>query len=186
MADVACRQLGFPHGTELPMDSVSMFSPDDPESPSLLNWLDRIDCRGPEERLVECDLRRGFLRTPLVRTPVQPNIVVCRQFAVEAALESVVTPGAGTHLKAARNRGLLWSVVQDEMGPRTQLWPRCVLKIMLTTIRTAVEMHEVFARKFYSLAVVCATHENSRVCRHGSGACCVRVERDVSTVCNQQ
>ena len=99
-ADVACRQLGFPHGTPVRggsfRSSVTPFSQTDPERPGGIRWLNTVRCRGPEERLVDCDLRRGFDRVET--TNLQPDFVVCRQFAVEEAQESVTTPGAGATL----------------------------------------------------------------------------------------
>eukprot|EP00892_Ulva_mutabilis_P008801 jgi/Ulvmu1/6293/UM288_0001.1 len=90
--DVACRQLGFPHGTAVPFDSVTAFTAMSLERPSEIQWLRDARCRGPEARLVDCELIRGFKRDefPARRTVV----VVCRQFAVEAAQEEVTTPGA--------------------------------------------------------------------------------------------
>ena len=109
VADVVCRQLGFPHGT--PVDpreaqtEVSEYSfygglydtPDESEGPQERFWLSAASCRGSEERLVDCDIRPGF-RTAnegCTGTSVTRFQAACRQFAVSEALEDVTTPGAG-------------------------------------------------------------------------------------------
>ena len=106
VADVVCRQLGFPHGTPVDPREVQPESsdyefllpdtPDESERPQERFWLSSATCRGPEERLVDCDLGRGF-RTGnrgCTGTGVTRFQAACRQFAVSAALEDVTTPGA--------------------------------------------------------------------------------------------
>ena len=116
VADVVCRQLGFPHGTPVdPTEAEEINDYDDyrffftalaPEAveesqrPQERFWLSAATCRGPEERLVDCDLGPGF-RTAnrgCTATGVTRFQAACRQFAVSAALEDVTTPGAGTNV----------------------------------------------------------------------------------------
>ena len=90
VADVVCRQLGFPHGTRIdpltsrPPPSPSPSSPPDGEAPPPYStdysssyydyapiteeaeepverfWLSEVTCSGPEERLIDCNLDEGF------------------------------------------------------------------------------------------------------------------------------
>lgn len=99
-ADVACRQLGFPHGTLVPggnsRGSVTPFGANSTSRPSDILWLSDIRCNGPEAKLVDCDLQRGFNRR--TTKELTPDFVVCRQFPVAAAQENVTTAGAGAVL----------------------------------------------------------------------------------------
>eukprot|EP00892_Ulva_mutabilis_P004105 jgi/Ulvmu1/2066/UM121_0007.1 len=109
VADVVCRQLGFLHGT--PVDPtnadadandysfVGFGAPEGAEEESELPqerfWLSEASCRGPEDRLVDCDLGVGFRTNNRGCTGrVTRFRAACRQFAVSAALEDVATPGA--------------------------------------------------------------------------------------------
>ena len=124
VADVVCRQLGFPHGTRVdpltaqrppltPDGTPSLFSTDyytdyytyvydyDPpteeaEEPAERFWLSSVACAGPEAQLVDCNLGRGF-RDNNAGCQFRPHRIhiACRQFAVVEALEAVTTPGAG-------------------------------------------------------------------------------------------
>ena len=112
VADVVCRQLGYPHGTPVrPLsnradpagtddgDYVPMpYEPitEEAEEPLGRFWLSRAACRGTEDELLDCNVRPGFRRdnAGCTDTPVRVT-VACRSFPVPSALESVVTPGAG-------------------------------------------------------------------------------------------
>ena len=106
-ADVVCRQLGFPHGTQvnpgsLPdgpvvnddLDNASILA-DVADKPQERFWLRDVQCRGPEERLLDCRLGEGFLSNN-AGCDESPSrfTVACRTFAVSEALEDVTTPGA--------------------------------------------------------------------------------------------
>lgn len=106
--DVVCRQLGFPHGTTVdpssnplpPVDDgyYSSYDPDVEEATEAQErfWLNQVTCRGPEERLVDCDIGQGFRpRNAGCPALAQRLTVACRTFAVSEALEDVTTPGAG-------------------------------------------------------------------------------------------
>eukprot|EP00892_Ulva_mutabilis_P011168 jgi/Ulvmu1/8423/UM043_0001.1 len=109
-ADVICRQLGFPHGTLVdssinppdpgsdyrdPDYSFSGYEPEEAEEPQERFWLNEISCRGPEDRLTECDLGQGFRRGNAGCTRQSSRLTVaCRTFAISEALEDVTTPGA--------------------------------------------------------------------------------------------
>ena len=109
VADVVCRQLGFPHGTSvdpstsLPVDQsnydyyyYNTYEADEAEEPQGRFWLNEVTCRGPEAALLDCDLGPGFLSSnaPCSSDPSRFT-VACRKFAVSEALEDVMTPGAG-------------------------------------------------------------------------------------------
>ena len=111
VADVVCRQLGFPHGTPVqPLSNRAdpagsdygdyTYTPYEPiteeaEEPQGRFWLSRAACRGTEDGLLDCDLRPGFRRGNAGCTGSAVRMTVaCRSFPVPAALESVVTPGA--------------------------------------------------------------------------------------------
>lgn len=110
-ADVVCRQLGFPHGT--PVNPASLedrntgsdyldygyFPADEAEEPQERFWLRDVQCRGPEERLLDCRLGEGFLSNN-VGCNESPSrfTVACRSFAVSEALEDVTTPEASATL----------------------------------------------------------------------------------------
>ena len=101
--DVICRQLGFPHGTVV--DGLEPGNTDNVEESQLplgRIWLRDLLCRGPEERVLDCDLvPRRFLRRRDEASFGSCGFserrlnVACRQFAVEPALEAVTTPDAG-------------------------------------------------------------------------------------------
>eukprot|EP00892_Ulva_mutabilis_P004962 jgi/Ulvmu1/2838/UM144_0002.1 len=108
-ADVVCRQLGFPHGTTVDpstnppnfipgQDSFyTSYDPDIEEAEERQDrfWLNQVSCRGPEERLVDCDIGPGFRQNNANCLPADQRLtVVCRTFAVSEALEEVSTPGA--------------------------------------------------------------------------------------------
>ena len=114
-ADVICRQLGFPHGTLVdpltnPADrettpndyggyDYSPYIPDEEEASEEQErfWLNRVQCRGPEEKLLDCDLGQGFRTNNggCTGNRVVRLTVACRTFPVTEALEDVTTPGAG-------------------------------------------------------------------------------------------
>ena len=113
VADVVCRQLGFPHGTGIdPLTEPSPPAPEDgsyyypgyysystteeAEEPVDRFWLSDVSCSGTEERLVDCDLGSGFRNNEggCVRSPHRAHIA-CRQFPVVEALEAVTSPEAG-------------------------------------------------------------------------------------------
>lgn len=117
LAAVACRQLGFPHGTRVdpltawpprPESAEHTYSPydylrddydnevpvEEAQEPVELYWLSRVLCAGPEENVIDCDLGKGFQRDDCRANPHRIH-VACRQFPVAEALEKVVTPGAG-------------------------------------------------------------------------------------------
>ena len=109
VADVVCRQLGFPHGTvvapyTIPPDEqrvAERFGPYTPQEEEAEEsqerfWLNRVSCFGPEDKLVDCDRGAGF-RTDNAGCRGRPLrfTVACRTFPVPEALESVTTPGAG-------------------------------------------------------------------------------------------
>lgn len=111
VADVVCRELGFPHGTvvdsltTLPEARFDYYFEDlaaESQEPQGRFWLDDVRCRGPESQLVDCDLGNGFPATADGggvcggdSPPPAPLRVACRKFAVPEALEAVTTPGAG-------------------------------------------------------------------------------------------
>ena len=120
VADVVCRQLGFPHGTRvdpfnpLPPPGEQALSPDgsyydtdsdedrsdieEAEEPCERFWLEELGltCTGPEARLIDCDLGEGFRRNSADCRLRAPRFhVACRQFPV-AAFEAITTPDAGT------------------------------------------------------------------------------------------
>ena len=117
VADVVCRQLGYPHGTPVqplvneadgPVIDYEDYEytyvrrdpvPEEAEEPQGRFWLSRAACRGTEDDLLDCDLGPGFRRgnAGCADSPVRMT-VACRSFPVPAALESVVTPGARANL----------------------------------------------------------------------------------------
>lgn len=115
VADVVCRQLGFPHGTPVnpivprvevqvePFDYTRDYDAPVEESvrPQERFWLSSASCRGQEGRLVDCDLGLGFRTNNrgCSSGAREPRFqAACRQFAVAEALEEVTTPGAGAGL----------------------------------------------------------------------------------------
>eukprot|EP00892_Ulva_mutabilis_P007276 jgi/Ulvmu1/4920/UM202_0005.1 len=94
VADVVCRQLGFPHGTVVDPVSPIDYS-DEAEEPQERFWLTNAQCRGVEEELLDCRLGQGFI-TNNQGCGGNPSrfTVACRAFAVSEALEDVSTPGA--------------------------------------------------------------------------------------------
>lgn len=114
VADVVCRQLGFPHGTVVDSETTRpdlyfdyYFNDDigeESEVPLGRVWLNAIQCSGPESRLVDCNLGPGFLPAASVEqacfrlgseAPPSRLYVACRKFAIPEALEAVVAPAAG-------------------------------------------------------------------------------------------
>ena len=117
VADTVCRQLGFQHGSpsdpraarvdpEPTDDGIAygsdyQFRPEESQRPQERFWLTEVSCRGPEERLVDCDLGPGFVQDGDSCAADKGGglsrrlHVACRQFAVEEALEAVTSPGAG-------------------------------------------------------------------------------------------
>ena len=121
VADVVCRQLGYPHGTPVrplsnpadPPDSDNgdyTYTENEPvteeaEEPLGRFWLSQAACRGTEDELLDCDLGPGFRRGNAGCTSFPVRVTVaCRTFPVPAALESVVTPGAGVNLLPQKRR----------------------------------------------------------------------------------
>ena len=116
VADVVCRQLGFPHGSPSDprvarvgpaaaddddrYDAGYQERPEESEIPQERFWLTEVNCRGPEAALADCDLGPGFVQglsscSEGSGGPVRRFHAACRQFAVDEALEAVTTPGAG-------------------------------------------------------------------------------------------
>ena len=107
VADVVCRQLGFPHGTIVPAlsnlpDSVERYSDgysgptEESEEPQGRFWLSRVACRGPEETLLDCDLGPGLRDANRGCEGQRERLnLACRSFPVPEALEALVSPGAG-------------------------------------------------------------------------------------------
>ena len=124
MADVVCRQLGFPHGTRVdPLTSrprrpargdgnssspdtgttdyyytsdYGVFAPEEAVEPVERFWLSEVACSGPEGRLIDCDLGPGFRNNNAGCSGNPHRIhVACRQFPVVEALEAEADPGAG-------------------------------------------------------------------------------------------
>lgn len=124
-ADTVCRQLGFPHGTivssldpradviidygyNYPFDTDVAYLVESEVSSRV--WLNELECFGVEEKVLDCILSPPQFVTSTVRNCPDSrskyetydydgqNIrleVACRQFAVEEAAESIVTPEAG-------------------------------------------------------------------------------------------
>ena len=114
IGNVVCRQLGFPHGSTIdPTANSPDPGPDEytylpfgvfrdydnieeAEEQQARFWLNGVTCRGPEERLVDCDLGAGFQQDNAgCSSPVLRVTVACRTFPIVEALESVTTPAAG-------------------------------------------------------------------------------------------
>ena len=105
LADVICRQLGFPHGTvvqaNIPFNrSETTFGAgtEEADEPQDRFWLfaSQARCLGPEAQVVDCDLSPGFRdNNSGCRNNPTRLTVACRTFAVPEALEAVTTPGAG-------------------------------------------------------------------------------------------
>lgn len=106
LADVVCRQLGFPHGTvvqaNIPFNrSEITFGAGTEEADETQDrfWLvaSQARCLGPEAQVADCDLSPGFRdNNSGCRNKPTRLTVACRTFAVPEALEAVTTPGAGT------------------------------------------------------------------------------------------
>lgn len=118
VADVACRQLGFPHGSRVdPLtagarppedDEMTSYTPyyfrdtfysdvtEENEEPVERYWLSSVACAGPESRLTDCDLGPGFRQNNEGCNRASHRIhFACRQFAVVEALEEITSAGAG-------------------------------------------------------------------------------------------
>lgn len=98
VADVTCRQLGFPHGTRVnPLSAIPTGDAvEEAEEPSERFWLSSVTCRGPEGRLIDCDLGPGFRENNAGCSPEDTRIHgACRQFPVAEAFEAKTTPDAG-------------------------------------------------------------------------------------------
>eukprot|EP00892_Ulva_mutabilis_P007291 jgi/Ulvmu1/4934/UM204_0006.1 len=121
VADVVCRQLGFPHGTRVdpltarpppptpdPDVAPSPYSSyyygnyydyssitEEAEEPVDRFWLSSVMCNGPEGRLIDCDLGQGF-RNNNAGCNSRPHRIhiACRQFPVVEALEEITSDGA--------------------------------------------------------------------------------------------
>ena len=138
VADVACRQLGFPHGTRVdPLTSrppppsqsdgeasspyatyyISYFDNSDTteEAEESVDrfWLTQVTCSGPEGRLIDCNLGQGFLDNDTVgpgcRFEPHRIHIACRQFPVVEALEAVTTPDAGTFRHCTQSHVYIFS-----------------------------------------------------------------------------
>ena len=122
VADVVCRQLGFPHGNrvdplaarppprapadgEAPIPYSTLYFasyyedrsiPEEAEEPVDRFWLSDVTCSGPEGRLTDCDLGPGF-RNNNTGCGTRPHRihVACRHFPVVEALEALSDPEAG-------------------------------------------------------------------------------------------
>ena len=144
VADVVCRQLGFPHGTRVdplkfrpplpvprdnpPMDYLIFYdypAAEEAEEPVERFWLRDPDvrCSGPETRLIDCDLMPGTRPGPGFLSnnegcDSQPHRihVACRQFPVAEALEAVTDTEAG----AIRSLALAFTNVRADAGKQVQ------------------------------------------------------------------
>lgn len=96
VADVVCRQLGFPFGN--PVDGDFAFDDDGTNEPETFDeseivsdtvWLFGATCRGPEDNLSDClgDYYDGFSDGTSTRPCTRRLHIACRQFAVDDALE---------------------------------------------------------------------------------------------------
>jgi hypothetical protein len=110
VAQVVCKQLGFPYGTLYNGRSIE-FRDDEPyyggyydegpeESmvPSELYWLDEIQCKGTEERLRDCYLYEGFFEregNDCHGGSQGRMAVACRKFPVIQAFEGDSAGGEG-------------------------------------------------------------------------------------------
>ena len=138
VADVVCRQLGFPHGTRIdPLTArTPPPTPAEDEAPSPYNtnydnylgteeaeeqverfWLSNVGCSGPEGRLIDCDLRQGFQNDNAGCNSMPHRLhVACRQFPVVEALEAVTDPEAG-----AVREAFIRTYIQDiRLAPRAE------------------------------------------------------------------
>lgn len=110
VADVVCRQLGFQYGT--PETTLATAPGGSQMLPGGVMMEDRIDagqpaflsdvvCRGTEERIGECRDARAVAGGSGGLCMEKPGRlrVACRKFPVVEALESAVTPGAGTAVR---------------------------------------------------------------------------------------
>lgn len=107
VADVACRQMGFPHGTRVnPLTATGKSSEDLPglreaaEPPVERYWLSSVACAGTESRLVDCDIGEGFHQSNAgcMGNNIHRVHVACRKFPVVEASEVVATEGASEFL----------------------------------------------------------------------------------------
>ena len=146
VADVVCRQLGFPHGTRVdPLtaqppstEAPSPFNADnrppaeEAEEPVERFWLRDVACSGPEGRLVDCNLGQGF-RNNNAGCSSNPHRIhaACRQFPVVEALEAITTPGAGASQSTAWDRRVCTAVhvCLSAWGEGPMHLPFCFLKL---------------------------------------------------------
>eukprot|EP00892_Ulva_mutabilis_P001478 jgi/Ulvmu1/11330/UM074_0045.1 len=121
VADVVCRQIGFPHGSAVDglasrqddpqdlsyyayLDSSFDRSEEEAQEAQERFWLAEVECRGSEARLIDCASRGGFLRRSedCVRFGFGNSLrvhVACHQFAV--APEAAPEETAGTEEEGA-------------------------------------------------------------------------------------
>jgi hypothetical protein len=111
LAEVVCRQLGFPYGTIVDSWAPTKLQEghndyafydyntkvEESEEPGLPMWLSALVCKGSEATVAECDLGTGFTehRRPLDCRPATRLAVACRSFAMVEAQEAVSEPPAG-------------------------------------------------------------------------------------------
>lgn len=135
--DVVCRQLGFPYGGRV--DPLPAVPPpqqgDTPSPPAAEDQIDRYwlfssetTCTGPEQRLLDCELVRGFsdaVNQQCLNDFSRHRLyVACRQFPVTEALEGVTTPGAGMIQTCIAQRCIISGMSWREM--HIALWSSAI------------------------------------------------------------